>query len=222
MNNNVSDLPELVIFDWDGTLMDSTAKIVTCFQKAAEDIKLTVPESESVRQIIGLSLDHAFEILFPGISSEQKVVLFKNYRIHFIEKDDTPMPLFDGAVECLETLRENNIKLAVATGKARIGLQRVMAISNLEHYFEDSICADEAMGKPHPEMLQVLLQRFNLQAEQAIMIGDTEHDLEMAHNANMRKIAVSHGAHSIEQLEKWEPLAMLHHLSELPAALSLK
>ncbi len=218
--NSIS-VPELIIFDWDGTLMDSTARIVNCCRKAAIEVNLPLPEEEAVRQIIGLNLTRSFEILFPSATDADKTQLYESYRTLYIHTDTTPSPLFDGAVELLKFLKSNNKKLAVATGKARVGLDRVMEISKLGEFFEETICADEATGKPHPDMIHILLERFNLGTHQAIMIGDTEHDLEMAHNAGMQAIGVSHGAHSVEQLKKWKPLSILDHLSELPAAISL-
>ncbi len=221
MNKSTTELPDLIIFDWDGTLMDSTARIVSCCQKAAVEVNLPVPEAESVRQIIGLNLTRSFEILFPTASESDKMALYESYRTLYVETDNTPSPVFDGAVEMLTALNNNNIRLAVATGKARQGLNRVMGIAKLEAFFEDSICADEATGKPHPEMIHILLKRFNMKPHQAIMVGDTEHDLEMAHNAKVLSIGVSFGAHSVEQLQKWRPLSILDHLSELPAVISL-
>ncbi len=221
MNKSTTELPDLIIFDWDGTLMDSTARIVSCCQKAAVEVNLPVPEAESVRQIIGLNLTRSFEILFPTASESDKMALYESYRTLYVETDNTPSPVFDGAVEMLTALYNNNIRLAVATGKARQGLNRVMGIAKLEAFFEDSICADEATGKPHPEMIHILLKRFNMKPHQAIMVGDTEHDLEMAHNAKVPSIGVSFGAHSVEQLQKWRPLSILDHLSELPAVISL-
>ena len=218
---SLNNPPDLVIFDWDGTLMDSTARIVSCCQKAAVEVNLPVPEAEAVRQIIGLNLTRSFEILFPTANDDDKNRLNASYRTLYIETDTTPSPVFDGAVELLTQLRSNDIKLAVATGKARQGLDRVMGISNLGEFFDDSICADEATGKPHPDMLHILLDRFKMDVGQAVMIGDTEHDLEMAHNAEMKSVGVSHGAHSVEQLQKWQPLSILDHLLELPKVLSI-
>jgi phosphoglycolate phosphatase len=214
--------PDLVIFDWDGTLMDSTARIVSCCQKAALEVNLPVPEAEAVRQIIGLNLTRSFQILFPTANENDKNRLNQSYRDLYINTDTTPSPVFEGAVELLTQLQSNGIKLAVATGKARLGLDRVMGISNLGDFFDDSICADESTGKPHPDMLHILLDRFKMDVAQAVMIGDTEHDLEMAHNAEMQSVGVSHGAHSVAQLKKWKPLSILDHLMELPKVLSVK
>ncbi len=207
---------KMIIFDWDGTLMDSTARIVSCMQQAAIEVELPVPDAEAVRQIIGLSLFHAFDVLFPNSNGAIQQHLFQRYRQLYIEEDKTPSPLFEGAINCLTSLVEHGFSLTVATGKARVGLTRVMDEVKLAHLFTDTICADEAEGKPSPDMINQLLQRAGLSAGQAVMIGDTEHDLEMASKAGVTSYGVSHGAHTVEQLLKWQPLAMVDHLDELP------
>ncbi len=220
-NKKLTTKPQLVIFDWDGTLMDSTGRIVSCMQTAASEVGLNVPSAHSVKQIIGLNLPHAFEKLFPRTKIEQQKDLFKRYRTLYIETDNTPTPMYPGAIECLEILQQQNILLAVATGKARIGLERVMAEeAGVKAFFTDSICADEANGKPDPDMLYQLCKRLQIPLSAAIMVGDTEFDLEMASSAKMQRIGISHGAHSIAQLQKWQPFAIIHHLLELPLILS--
>lgn len=212
--------PQLIVFDWDGTLMDSTGRIVSCMQSAAVEVSLPVPEAGAVKQIIGLNLQHAFELLFPGASEVQKSALFQSYRELYIKTDPTPTPMYPGAIDCLKYLQSQHVLLAVATGKARIGLERVMAEeAGIKSFFNDSICADEAKGKPDPDMLLQLCRRQNVSTEHTLMVGDTEFDLEMASRANVAAIGISHGAHSVEQLMKWQPIALIHHLSEMKSLL---
>ena len=214
--HSVTLKPQLIVFDWDGTLMDSTGRIVSCMQSAAIEVALPVPDAEAVKQIIGLNLHHAFELLFPGANEEQKSALFQSYRVLYIETDLTPTPMYPGALDCLKYLQSQQIQLAVATGKARIGLERVMAEEpGVKGFFTDSICADEAKGKPDADMLLQLCKRMKVSTEHTLMVGDTEFDLEMASRANVAAIGISHGAHSAEQLLKWKPVSLIHHLSEL-------
>jgi phosphoglycolate phosphatase len=205
----------LVIFDWDGTVMDSIGRIVSSMQAAAHKAELIVPSDFAVKQIIGLSLDPAFNTLFPGINDEKRQQLFQYYRDHYVIHDTTPTPLFDGVEQVLQQLKAQNVMLAVATGKARQGLRRMFAETGLEKYFDTSRCADEAQSKPHPDMLQQILQELDIKAEQAVMVGDTSHDMKMAQAINMPRVGVTHGVHGREILSQFAPTAIIDSIPQL-------
>ncbi|MDX1678286.1 HAD-IA family hydrolase [Arsukibacterium sp.] len=207
---------KLVIFDWDGTVMDSIGRIVSSMQAAAGLTGLVVPSSHAVKQIIGLSLDPAFALLFPDTDQAQRSQLFEHYRDHYTIYDTTPTPLFNGAEQVLKTLAEQNILLAVATGKARKGLDRMFAETGLGHYFVTSRCADEAQSKPHPDMLLQISKQLGVAAANAIMVGDTSHDMKMAQAINMPRVGVTHGVHGAEVLRQFQPKAII---DDLPALL---
>jgi phosphoglycolate phosphatase len=200
---------DLIVFDWDGTLMDSAAKIVRCFQGAARDIGLVPPPDQDVRNIIGLGLNEALDRLLPGTDATTRRRLVEHYREHFVNLDTTQTPLFPGVLTGLERLRDAGFQLAIATGKARRGLDRVLHDTAISHYFCATRCADEAQSKPHPQMLHDLLGFTGVDAARAIMIGDTTYDLEMASAVAMGSVAVSYGAHERERLLSHRPLACL-------------
>ncbi len=208
---------KLVVFDWDGTVMDSIGRIVSSMQAAADSTGLAVPSSYAVKQIIGLSLDPAFAVLFPDSNAEQRSQLFGHYRDHYTIYNTTPSPLFAGAEQVLKNLAAQNILLAVATGKARHGLDRMFAETGLGHYFVTSRCADEAQSKPHPDMLVQIGQQLGISPEHAIMVGDTSHDMKMAQAINMPRIGVTHGVHGAEVLRQYQPKAIIDNLPALLA-----
>lgn len=193
--------------------MDSTGRIVSAMQTTARNLELPIPSEKDVRGIIGLSLSKCYSILFPDV--EDHDWLTEEYRFQYVEGDKTPSPLFSGVKETLHYLKEHNYHLAVATGKARPGLDRVLDESELRGYFDWTIGADEAISKPHPKMLHTLLSKANLSSEQAVMVGDTSFDLEMAQNANMPSIGVSFGAHSAESLSSFSPQHIIDDFTEL-------
>ncbi len=201
--------PRLVIFDWDGTLMDSAAKIVNCFSQAARDVGLDPPPEEAVRNIIGLGLREAFDTLFPGTAEPLRANLVERYRLHFLELDTTPMRLFPGVEAGLMELRERGHVLAVATGKARRGLSRVLAETGLDRLFAVTRCADEARSKPHPQMLRDILAHTRIAAGDALMVGDTVYDIQMARQASMETVAVSYGVHAKARLLEESPVTCL-------------
>ena len=205
----------LVIFDWDGTVMDSVGRIVSSLRAAAGIAALTVPTEHQAKQIIGLSLDPAFDILFPGITDDKRQLMFQHYREHYMLHDSTPTPLFAGVEQVLTQLKDSNIKLAVATGKQRRGLNRMFAETGLEKYFDTSRCADEAQSKPHPEMLQQILRQLDVPAEQAVMVGDTCHDMKMAQAIAMPRVGVTHGVHGRDVLSQFSPKAIIDTMPEL-------
>ena len=206
---------QLVIFDWDGTVMDSIGKIVVSLQQAAARVDLPVPSAHQAKQIIGLSLDPAFKQLFPQSTQAQRDELSEHYKDVYLNHDQTPTPLFPDAHELFAALNEHGYWLAVATGKARRGLDRMMSETNTAHYFRSSRCSDEAHSKPHPDMLQQLLAHHQLQPHQAVMIGDTVHDLAMAQAISMPRIGITHGVHGAAELLAHHPLAVVDSLAEL-------
>lgn len=211
---------ELVIFDWDGTVMDSVGRIVSAMQTAARLTALPVPSAHAVKQIIGLSLDLAFTTLFPKLTAAQYQLLFEHYREQYVERDPTPTPMFEGAEALFGHLRQQQKQLAVATGKARKGLDRIFAETGLAHYFATTRCADDAKSKPDPDMLLQILAETRLQPEQALMIGDTSHDMKMAEQAGIPRIGVTHGVHGAEVLGQYQPVAVVNDLPQLQRLLT--
>ncbi len=208
---------DLIVFDWDGTLMDSEAKIVRCLQEAARDTRVPDPGPAAIRHIIGLGLTEAMQTLFPETTEECRGRLVDRYREHFLKLDNTAMPLFPGVRAGLETLTQQGYLLAVATGKARRGLQRVLDETGLQHLFVASRCADETFSKPHPRMLEEILDFTGVTADRAIMVGDTVYDMQMAHHARVAGLAVSYGVHARESLLECGALACLDSFSEVCA-----
>lgn len=204
----------LLIFDWDGTLIDSAAKIVTCMQYAAEESGVEPLPDEPIRQIIGLSLPQAIAVLYPNESPALHEDIRQRYVSHYIGMDQTPTPLFADVTETLHTLRDAGYTLAVATGKARRGLDRVLEQMGMQKFFHATRCADETRSKPHPQMLHELLD-FVCEPEQALMVGDSCYDMEMAQAASVPRVAVSYGAHRIEQMLRYEPVACLDRFVDL-------
>lgn len=208
---------DLIIFDWDGTLMDSEAKIVRCIQCAAQDLGAPDPGPAAIRHIIGLGLQEAMQSLFPAETGTRRVQLIDRYRQHFLELDNTAMPLFPGVREGLAELAEQGYLLAVATGKARRGLERVLDETGTRHLFVASRCADEAFSKPNPRMLEDILDMTGISRQQAIMVGDTVYDMEMARHAGVPGLAVSYGVHAREHLLDCGALACLDTFPEVLA-----
>lgn len=189
----------LYIFDFDGTLADSVDGIVAAMQAAISDVSLQQRSHTQVSNIIGLGLAEALQTLFPGIDDRKAEQAAERYSHHFIN-DHSGLVLFDGVESVLQSLKESGHSLAIATGKSRRGLNRVFGSSSLQQYFSYSRCADETMSKPHPLMLNELLAETGIDACEALMVGDTTYDIEMAANAGIRSIGVSYGVHSPQQL----------------------
>jgi phosphoglycolate phosphatase len=206
---------KLVIFDWDGTLMDSVDRIVFSMQATAVALSLAPPAYHQAKQIIGLSLPKAIATLFPEANEEQVQLLTAQYKHQYVEVNTTPTPLFDHALELLVNLTNEDKILAVATGKARAGLQRVWLASDTEHFFHASRCADESISKPDPDMINSLLKELKIEKHQAVMIGDTSFDLEMAQRAGVDSIGVTYGVHDEEVLSTYQPKAIVGSLAEL-------
>ena len=205
----------LYIFDWDGTLLDSTAKIVSCMHKAIAEVGMPARTDDEARNIIGLGLPEAIRQLFPAISDDALRALRDSYSSYFIAADKTPCDFFPHVEEVLHQLREQGHQLAVATGKSRRGLNRVLDNLNMQSYFDATRCADETASKPDPLMLEALLAELNHEPKDAIMVGDTEFDLLMAQNAGIRGVGVSYGAHSVERLLACQPLACIDDFQDL-------
>jgi phosphoglycolate phosphatase len=184
---------ELIVFDWDGTIMDSTGHIAASLQAACRDIGIDVPGDEAARFVIGLNMADTLRHVAPTLDGEGARRLSERYRWHFLRQEHTPV--FAGIPELLVELRDRGHRLAIATGKARPGLDRALAATGLAGFFEATRCADEGFAKPHPGMLLALLDATGVEAGRAVMIGDTTHDLELAANAGVDAVAVLYGAH---------------------------
>jgi len=205
---------ELLVFDWDGTLMDSAATISASLQSACRDLDLPVPSEEQARYVIGLGLNDAMSHILPGLTPSDYPRVVERYRIHFL-RQDSATSLFPGVAEAVATLREEGFLLAVATGKSRRGLERALAATGLKSCFHATRCADEGYSKPHPGMLQGLMEELGAANERTLMIGDTTHDMEMARAAGVRRLGVAYGAHPREALLGYDPLACVDDFNGL-------
>ena len=211
---------KLLIFDWDGTLADSIGRIVESMHVASERSGFELRDDFAVKGIIGLGLPEAIRTLYPQIDDDHLVAFREHYAAHYIAAEAVPSPLFEGVVESMEAFRADGYHLAVATGKARRGLDRVLKAHGWENYFHVTRAADETASKPHPLMLQQIVAHCGVRPEQALMVGDSSFDLLMARNAGMDSVAVSYGAQSIEALKAYEPRLAIDRFSELHAWLS--
>lgn len=206
---------DLLIFDWDGTLADSIGRIVEAMNMAAE-LAGEVPSSEqAIKGIIGLALVEAIATLYPHLSPSQLEVFRQHYADVYTALDQQPSPLFEGVVESLETFRQEGYRMAVATGKARRGLDRVLKANGLQAFFDITRAADETRGKPHPLMLEEILTHCQVEPGRALMVGDSAFDLLMASNAGMHSVAVGYGAMSLQALAEFGPQLCIEHFSQL-------
>ena len=205
----------LLVFDWDGTLMDSAAEIVHCFQSAATAMGLPAPEAAAVHDIIGLGMREAVARLFPGLEGADFERLIAEYRRFYFDPERPPAELFEGSLELIEQLARRDYLLAVATGKGRRGLDRALARTGLERFFHMSRCVDEAHSNPHPQMLLDIMDFLGATPGETLMVGDTEYDLQMAANAGAHALAVCCGAHGRERLQAQRPVAILDHTRQL-------
>ncbi len=206
----------LLCFDWDGTLMDSQARIVNCLLAAFADAGQPPPSRAAAADIIGLGLDEAMARLWPAADAAQRRLVAAQYRQRFLFADQTPTALFPGARETLERLRAQGYLLAVATGKSRRGLDLSLAETGLAGFFQATRCADETASKPDPLMLLELMEALDVAPAQTLMIGDTEYDLHMAANARVGALAVCYGVHTPERLLACGPLACVQSLAAIP------
>ena len=205
----------LIIFDWDGTLMDSTGRIVSCLARAAADVALPPLPPSQLQSIIGLGLYEAIRVLYPAADEVLVEAMRERYAVHFIAAEQQPSPLFPGALHTLEALRAQGLQLAVATGKSRKGLDRVWRNTGLDRYFHTSRCADETRSKPHPDMVHAILDELACPPARALVVGDTGFDMEMAARAGVDRVGVVYGAHEVALLEPHGPLALLERIDAL-------
>ena len=207
---------DLIVFDWDGTLVDSTAHIAQSIQKSYADNDLPVPDEAAATHVIGLGLLDTFNYLSPNLTKNQHQGIVDRYRHHFLDADKTIHAL-KGASEGLQALTQRNYMLAVATGKSRVGLDRALKKVDFGHLFSVTRCGDEGFPKPHPDMLQYIMNDLAVTPDRTLMIGDTSHDLLLAKNAGTCGVGVSYGAHDKESLIALNPLACVDSFEELMA-----
>jgi phosphoglycolate phosphatase len=208
----------LLVFDWDGTIIDSAATIVECIREASRELGLEVPERSRASHVIGLGLHDAMRIAVPGLPAQRYPEFVASYRRHFLAREDS-MQLFDGMRELLGGLSKKHL-LAIATGKGRRGLDRALDSSKLKPYFAASRCADETNPKPHPAMLVEIMEELSISKSESLMVGDTSHDMEMARAAGVDALAVTYGAHPEEGLRACGPLRCFSSVTELQQWLS--
>lgn len=211
---------DLVVFDWDGTLMDSEARIVKCLQLAAADAGLQEPVRQDAKQVIGLGLEEALRRLFPETGQTQLDGLVERYRHYFLGSGLAESELFEGAREVLTELAAGPLLLAVATGKSRRGLDRELEKSALGTCFQMTRCADETFSKPHPQMLLEIMDALGMAPERTLMVGDTEFDVQMAANAGAVALGVGYGVHEPQRLLDAGAMDCLQQIIDLPAWLN--
>jgi phosphoglycolate phosphatase len=205
---------DLIVFDWDGTLFDSTALIVRCIQAACADLGLPVPSERDAAYVIGLGLHDALRHVVPGLPPERYPELGLRYRHHYFARQHE-LVLFEGSLDMLQALKARHHWLAVATGKSRRGLDEALRTVQLQGVFDGTRTADETASKPHPRMLQELMREFGVDPARTLMIGDTTHDLQLAANAGTASVAVSYGAHDTEPLRAFDPHFVAGSVAEL-------
>ncbi|MBA3625647.1 MAG: HAD-IA family hydrolase [Methylibium sp.] len=205
---------DLIVFDWDGTLFDSTALIVKCIQSAATDLGTEVPNDTQAAYVIGMGLAEALEHAVPNLARERYPELGLRYRHHYFARQHE-LTLFDGTLAMLNALKERGHVLGVATGKSRRGLDEVLHTVQLRGLFKATRTADETAGKPHPRMLLELMDELRVAPGRTLMVGDTTHDLQLAANAGTASLAVSFGAHEPEAFEAFSTCCVAHSTREL-------
>lgn len=205
---------DLIVFDWDGTLYDSTALITRCIQRACKDLGVAVPNDRQASFVIGLGLIDAMRHAAPGLAEERYPELARRYRHHYFN-DVHEVTLFNGVPALLELLKARHHRLAVATGKGRQGLDEALHLSGLRGCFDATRTADETTSKPHPQMLLELMSELAVEPERTLMVGDTTHDLQLAINAGAHSVAVTYGAHPHDDLRPLAPRHVAHSVAEL-------
>lgn len=206
---------QLIVFDWDGTLMDSTAQIVNCMQLAISEMDATARSDADILNIIGLGLEEAIQVLYPHANHAFITKTAEVYRDYYLFKDKTLSPLFAGAEAMLNTLKAEGYDLAIATGKSRRGLDKGLNETGLQDYFPITRCADETRSKPDPQMLDEILTDYNSHHSSALMIGDSEYDLQMANNGRVASIAVTYGVHDLQRLMLQNPIDYVDNISDI-------
>ena len=204
---------KLLVFDWDGTLMDSKDQIVACVEAAIQELKLESRTHDAIKDIIGLGLRESISALFPGASDAFVSRFVECYRRRWFATESGK--LFPGAKETLDLLHNEGFLLGVATGKGRRGLNRALAETGLQSVFHATRCADETYSKPQPHMLLEIMEELDVTAPQTLMIGDTEYDMEMARRAGVNPVAVSYGVHEWERLQRYAPVLMVDQIGEI-------
>jgi phosphoglycolate phosphatase len=205
----------VIVFDWDGTLMDSTHGIVQAIQGACRDLELKVPSAAQAAWVIGLSLEPALRHAVPELTKSLEPLFLERYRHHYLGRDQT-LKLFDGIPELLADLKASGATLAVATGKSRVGLNRALTSTALHSTFQASRTADETFGKPHPGMLLELMDELMVEPAHVVMVGDTSHDLQMAANAGVHGVGVAYGgAHPADELRASPNQGVVEHVADL-------
>jgi phosphoglycolate phosphatase len=205
---------DLIVFDWDGTLADSTAPIVHAMKEACRDLRLPVPDDVAARHVIGLGVVDAMSVVAPDLPASRYAEFGRRYGHHYLAREPE-IPLFSGARELLADLEAAGFLLAVATGKSRAGLARMLELYGLERAFDATRCADEGLPKPHPDMLLHLMDLLAVDPDATLMVGDTTHDLDLARNAGAQSVAVAYGAHTSGDLQRGSPLAVVDSVPAL-------
>lgn len=206
---------DLIIFDWDGTLIDSIDWIARCLQNAANETRHSIPDYQASKDVIGLSIERAIEALYPDANANEVLDLVNRYETAYFSKKISCDDLFSGVYEMLKTLQKEGFKLAIATGKTREGLDEALSATNTVDLFCITRCTDETKSKPHPLMLHEIMQYTKISPERTLMVGDSIHDLQMALNAGIAAIGISSGAHDLEQLKDYQPLHCFLQPTEL-------
>ena len=206
---------ELIVFDWDGTLMDSAARIVASLRAAGAEMGLAELDEATLKNVIGLGMREAVLALHPALNEAEIARFIDRYRHHFLVACPTPTVLFEGVHELFDTLSKTDIRLAVATGKSRKGLDRVLEETQCGRYFHTSRTADETCSKPDPRMLLEIIEELDVAPDKTLMVGDTEYDLAMAQRVGAASLAVSYGVHESHRLQRYSPLACLESVADL-------
>lgn len=208
-----------VIFDWDGTVVDSTYVIVDAIKKASRELGLEEPTTQKASWVIGLSLPKALLEVVPGLDETRLQAFIDAYRKYYFSADPD-LKLFDGVLPMIQRLRDQGLMTAVATGKSRFGLDRALANHGIANLFDVTKTADQTQSKPSPVMLQEIFDELMVQPDECVMIGDTSHDILMARNAGCDSIAVTYGAHTLREISQAEPSYIVNHVGELEHLLS--
>lgn len=206
---------DLIVFDWDGTLIDTIDWIVHCLQNAGEEFGFLIPEAQAAKDVIGLCIDNAVSTLYPDSDDDTQRKIVTSYTQEYLSKQLSQKDFFPGVFEMLVNLKESGYQLAVATGKTRNGLNQALQATGTEGLFDITRCADETASKPDPKMLHEIIMLTHSSLDRALMVGDSIHDLQMARNANIRSIGVTCGANSKESLLQFNPLLCLQQPTEL-------
>lgn len=207
----------LLVFDWDGTLADSERRIVEAVRRALKELGLPHRSPAQIRDVIGLGMRECLETLFPDVAPARHADFINTYRKHFSIENDAPVALFPTVKEVLRRLHSRGYVIAIATGKSRRGLDRELRESGLDAFVGLSRCADESLSKPHPQMLEAILELAVTPSHRALMVGDTTYDMQMARDAGVDRVGVSYGAHAASRLLEFGPLEIvdsLHHFEQ--------